>query len=145
MKHLLAFLALVAAAVAGDIKLPSGRVLKNAQVGPIVYTTGIPSSLALKYETTVDIAPKKAVTEEVADIWTTFRLEAEKGKYSSAVIMVIGPASGLPGVATAAEQRNFIFEKKEDKWVMTLPTVWQEKKEPIQRITDNSEASPLRV
>lgn len=135
MKYLLVFLMVIAAAVAGDIKLPSGRVLKNAQIGPIVYTTGIPSSLALKYETAVDIASKEAVTEEVADIWTTFRLEAEKGTYGSAVIMVIGPASGLPGVATAAEQRNFVFEKKEGTWVMTLPSVWQEKKEPIQRPT----------
>lgn len=132
MKLLFACFTIVAAAIAADIKLPSGRVLKNAQVGPILYTTGIPPSLALKYETAVDIESEKAVTEEVMDIWKTFQLEAEKGKYASAVIMVVGPTTGSPLFITAAEQRNFVFEKKEDRWNMTLPSVWQKKKEPNQ-------------
>lgn len=124
MKLFFTFLAFVCAAIAGDIKLPSGRILKNAQIGPIVYTTGIPASLCMKYETSADIASKKAISEEVADIWTTFRFEAERGKYDSAIIMVIAPASTLLGVP-AAEQRNFVFEKKDDTWQMTLPSIWQ--------------------
>ncbi|MBL9185946.1 MAG: hypothetical protein JNK23_00565 [Opitutaceae bacterium] len=133
MKFLIAFFAVVGAAIAGDIKLPSGRVLKNAQIGPIVYTTGIPSSLALKYETAVDIKSKKAVTDEVLDIWKSFQVDAEKGKYGSAVVIVVGPASGIPGIATAAEQRNFVFERKDGAWKMTLPSVWSEEKSRTSR------------
>ena len=126
MRYLLTLLTFASAVFDEDIKLPSRRVLKNAQIGPIVYTTGIPSSLALKYETAADIRSKKAITEEVTEIWQSFRIDAEKGKYSSAVIMVVGPSSGL--FIRTAEQRNFVFEKKDGAWQMGLPSVWQEKK-----------------
>ena len=128
MKSILTFLAVVSVAIAGDIKLPSGRLLRNTQLGPIIYTTGIPSSLAFKYETAVDIKSKKAVCEEVEEVWSAFRVDVEKGKYESAVIMVVGPSTGL--FLKSAEQRNFVFEKKGGTWKMGLPSVWEEKNEP---------------
>lgn len=126
--RVLIFLAFASVAIAGDIKLPSGRVLKNTESGPIVYTTGIPASLCFKYESSTDIKSKEEVCKEVEEVWRQFRVDAEKGNYSSAVIMVIGPYSGL--FFRKAEQRNFVFEKKDGAWRMTLPSVWQEKKQP---------------
>ena len=115
--------------VAGDIKLPSGRVLKNAQVGPMAYTNGNPSSLVLKYETSQDIDSKEALSKEVADIWTSFRLEVEKGKYPSAIIMVNGPADNPAGIVKHRQQRNFVYTQKDGTWHMLLPSIWQDKKE----------------
>jgi hypothetical protein len=144
MKRVLIFLAIAitSAAFASDIKLPSGRVLKIAQMGPIVYTTGIPSSLRLKYETTVDIASQKAVTAEVEEIWETFRLEAEKGKYSSAVISVVGPSSGLPPFATVAKQLNFVFQKNDGTWKMELPSIWEAKPSTSQEPSVKANKTP---
>ena len=145
MRHvltLLTFLWVVSAAAAGDtwvvgigvasdIKLPSGRVLKHAQVGPVFFTTGLPTALVLKYQTNENIDSKEAVSKEVTDIWTTFRLEAEKGKYSAAIIMVDGPADSplLPVRHTA--ERCFVFELKEGIWKLGLPSIWQDQKEPL--------------
>jgi hypothetical protein len=93
-KILLLLLGMAILAMASDVKLPSGRVLKNAQLGPVVFTTGLPPMLGLKYETTADIGSKNAVTAEVEEVWQKFRTEVEHQKYSNAVITVVGPASG---------------------------------------------------
>ena len=126
---LLALLTMTGVVAAGDIKLPSGRVLKNAQVGPMAYTNGNPSSLVLKYETSEDIDSKEALSKEVADIWASFRLEVEKGKYPSAIIMVNGPADNPSGIVKHRQQRNFVFTQKDGTWHMLLPSIWQDKKE----------------
>ena len=144
MKHVLTFLGLlgmvsVAAAgdiwvvgvgIASDIKLPSGRVLKHAQVGPVVFTTGLPTALVLKYQTNENIDSKEALSNEVTDIWTTFRLEAEKGKYPAAIIMVDGPADNPLLLVRHTTERCFVFELKEGVWKMGLPSVWHDQKEP---------------
>lgn len=126
---LLALLTMTGIVVAADLKLPSGRVLKNAQVGPMAYTNGNPSSLVLKYETSEDIDSERALSNEVADIWTSFRLEAEKGKYPSAIIMVNGPADNPSGIIRHRQQRNFVYTQKDGAWHLLLPSIWQDKKE----------------
>jgi hypothetical protein len=125
MKLLLLFLASFAVALAGDIKLPSGRVLKNATMGPMMSTKPtFPQTLALKYETSVDFKSRKAISEEVEEVWQSFRVDADNGKYAAAVIMVVGPAVGYPPFVSQSEQKNFVFEKKDGAWKM-LPYPWE--------------------
>ena len=132
MKYLLLFLVLATAAFAGDVKLPSGRILKNVVIGPMVSTkSSFPRTLALKYETSVDLRSRKAISDEVEEVWKDFRLEADKGKYEAAVVMVVAPAAGFPFVATTSEQINFVFEKKEGVWKM-LPYPWTKDEKPNQ-------------
>ena len=96
----------------------------------MVYTTGIPSALVLKYDTAVDIESRKAVTEEVEDIWPSFRLEVERHEFTSAIIEVVGPPIKVNFFVTRTPQRNFVFEKKEGAWKMLSPFGALESKDP---------------
>jgi len=125
MKQFFLYLIVASIALAGDIKLPSGRVLKNATVGPMMSTKPtFPKTLALKYETSVDFRSKKAITGEVEDVWKSFRVEVDKGNYAAAIIMIVDPAAGFPSFVSSAQQKNFAFEKSEGIWKM-LPYPWE--------------------
>lgn len=129
MKSCVLFLLIVGAALAGDVKLPSGRVLKNVTIGPMVSTQPtFPKTLVFKYETAADFKSQKAVAAEVEEIWKIFRLDADKGGNLCAVIMVVGPATGLPPLISSSEQRNFVFEKKDGAWKMLPPAGDKEEK-----------------
>jgi hypothetical protein len=140
IKYLGIFLSFATAVLANDVKLPSGRVLKNAIVGPMASTKATFSRmLALKYETSADFNSRKAISEEVEDVWKSFRLEAESGKYEAAVVMVIGPPPGFVLVDSTSGQKNFVFEKKDGVWKM-LPYPWEKERVP-NHVPDPTSAS----
>jgi hypothetical protein len=127
MKYIVLFLALTVAAIAADVTLPSGRVIKVIQIGQMTFTSGLPSAWVIQYETVHPFTAKKEIITEVEDIWTTFRLEVEKRKMKMGIIKVAGPISGL--IIKERTEINFVFEPKSDgTWSMQLPDLMKEEK-----------------
>lgn len=127
MKRILLFLALATTAVAGDVKLPSGRVVNVIQTGPMVFTSSLPTAWVLLYETKHPWSEKKEIIAEVEDIWSSFHLEVEKRQMKMGIIKVAGPATG--SIIQKRTEINFVFEPaKEGGWKMQLPDLMKEEK-----------------
>lgn len=79
---------------------------------PIHFTGGAAPSLMLRYQTDLKIANKIALREEVNDIWTSLRVDAEKGRFTSAVISANEVPRGL--VIKSSHAYNFVYQKSVD-------------------------------
>ena len=109
-------------------KLPSGRTVRIMGIVPMHFSSG-PPALMLQYQTDLKIADKTELRKEVDDIWTVFRLDAEKGNFSSAIISANEGSSG--GFVKHSNSYNFVFEKRTDGTWKCLDDAKSESKQPV--------------
>jgi hypothetical protein len=114
----LALLALTAAAAKAaplaeneTIKLPSGRVAKILSISKIEYSKGV-MALMVRYQTTLSVEERKALSQEVDDVWKLAQKEVEHFGYSEAIISSNEVPKGI--FITANHVMNFIYEKGPD-------------------------------
>lgn len=140
MRYVVLFLLAVTAVVADEVKLPSGRVVNVLKVGPMVFTSKLPTAWVVLYETKHPWSAKKEIIAEVEDIWTTFRLEVEKRQMKMGIIKVTGPAEGV--FIQERTEINFVFEPtKEGGWKMQLPQLMQDEEKQPNKAPDRTAPS----
>ena len=98
----------------GTIKLESGKSVKVLRVGPLYSTHGGVLALMLSYQSDVDFADTRALHEEALEIWKSFRIEAEKGHFHSAILSANSPPSAA--FISRSQGYNFVFEKQGHVW-----------------------------
>jgi hypothetical protein len=97
------------------IKLPNGHVVKVLSVSKVESSKGV-MALMVRYQTTLSIDERKALSEEVDDVWKLAVKDVERGGYSEAIISSNEVRKGI--FLTANRMLNFIFEKGTDgKWI----------------------------
>ena len=99
------------------VTLPSGKHIKVLGVGKIAFSEG-PPGLMLKYETDLAVDDTPKLEKEVAEIWTTFRLDVEKAQLTVAIISANEHPSGV--LIGTSKGFNFVYERGTDgKWART--------------------------
>jgi hypothetical protein len=78
---------------------------------PINFSTG-PPALMLKYETDLKISDTEPLHKEADEIFEVLRADAEKGKFTSAIVSANGKPSGL--ILKNSKGYNFVYEKRAD-------------------------------
>jgi hypothetical protein len=96
------------------IKLPSGRIAKILSVSKIEYSKGV-MALMVRYETTLSVDERKALSQEVDDVWKIAQKDVEHYGYDDAIISSNEVPKGI--FITASHMVNFIYEKGPDgRW-----------------------------
>jgi hypothetical protein len=112
---------LVAVSVAGcsgdnrqgkPFTLPSGHGIRILSVAPLHYTSGAPPSLMFRYQTDLNTSNKAALRKEADEIWTLLRIDAEKGRFTSAIISANEVPEGV--IFKKSRMYNFVYEKRAD-------------------------------
>src|SRR5882724_8391694 len=93
------------------MKLPSGRAIKVLGVGRINFPQN-PPALMLKYETNLKIGERTALREEVGEIFSVFKVDAENGQFRSAVVSANEKPAGF--ILKKSNSYNFVYEKRTD-------------------------------
>ena len=108
---------LAAAAPSPDnqtLKLPCGRTVKVLSVSRVEYSKGV-MALMVRYQTTLSVEERKALSDEVDDVWKIAVKQVERYGYHEAIISSNEVPKGI--FVTANRMFNFIFEKGADgKW-----------------------------
>jgi hypothetical protein len=95
-------------------KLASGRVAKILSVSKIEYSKGV-MALMVRYQTTLSVEERKALSQEVDEVWKIAEKEVEHYGYHEAIISSNEVPKGI--FITANHVLNFIYEKGADgKW-----------------------------
>jgi hypothetical protein len=94
-----------------SVTLTSGKQIRVRSVGPITFTQA-PPGLALSYETDLKISDREALRKEATDIWQDFRVDADRAKVQSAIIMANERPSGF--IISHNKSYNFVFERRSD-------------------------------
>jgi hypothetical protein len=96
------------------LKLPSGRTAKILSVSKVEYSTGV-MAVMVRYQTTLSVDERKALSQEVDDVWKMAQKEVERYGYGEAIISSNEVPKGI--FITANRMLNFIYEKGADgKW-----------------------------
>jgi hypothetical protein len=96
------------------LKLPSGRIAKILSVSKIEYSKGV-MALMVRYQTTLSVDERKALSQEVDDVWKIAQKDVEHYGYDEAIISSNEVPKGI--FITASHMVNFIYEKGSDgKW-----------------------------
>ncbi len=96
------------------LKLPSGRIAKILSISKIEYSKGV-MALLVRYQTTLSVDERKALSEEVDDVWKVAQKDVEHYGYGEAIISSNEVPKGI--FITANRMLNFIYEKGPDgKW-----------------------------
>jgi hypothetical protein len=96
------------------LKLPTGRVAKILSVSKIEYSKGV-MALMVRYETTLSVDERKALSDEVDAVWKIAQKDVEHYGYDEAIISSNEVPKGI--FITASHMVNFIYEKGSDgKW-----------------------------
>jgi hypothetical protein len=93
------------------VTLSSGKQIRVRSMGPLQFTQA-PPGLALSYETDLKISDREALRREATEIWQDFRLDAERAKVQSAIIMANEKPTGF--IITHNNSYNFVFERRGD-------------------------------
>jgi hypothetical protein len=97
-------------------KLPSGKEIKIISIGKISFSNDSPA-LMLKYQTDMNIDDKVTLKKEVEDIWSAFRIDADKANMQNAIISANEAPSGI--IISKNRTYNYVFIKSyEGNWVM---------------------------
>ena len=97
-----------------SLKLPSGRVAKILSVSKIEYSKGV-MALMVRYQTTLSLDERKAISQEVDDVWKYAEKDVEHYGYGEAIISTNETPKGI--FITASRMVNFIYERGADgKW-----------------------------
>ncbi len=95
-------------------KLPSGRVAKILSVSKIEYSKGV-MALMVRYQTTLSVDERKALSQEVDEVWKIAENDVEALRLNEAIISSNEVPKGI--FITANHVMNFIYEKGADgKW-----------------------------
>ena len=94
------------------ITLPSGKKIIIEAVGKIYYRKSEPG-IMLQYSTNLDLENAELLQNEVNEIWSLFRQEADKSGLNSVVISANSPPVGKFFIGVR-QTRNFVFLKSED-------------------------------
>ncbi len=120
MMRLLLLLMFACSAFGGDVTLPSGRLLKQAVIGPFHSTKeGFPKTVILKYVTTLDDLTDASLKAEVDDVWTFFRPIADEGENEAAVIMIVVDQDSVVPFVSREGLKNFVFKKEQGEWALS--------------------------
>jgi hypothetical protein len=96
------------------LKLPSGRTAKILSVSKVEYSKGV-MALMLRYQTTLSVDERKALSQEVDEVWKIAVKDVERYGYGEAIISSNEVPKGI--FITANRMENFIYEKGADgKW-----------------------------
>ena len=96
------------------LKLPGGRTAKILSVSKIEYSKGV-MALMLRYQTTLSVEERKALSQEVDEVWKVAQKDVEHYGYGEAIISSNEVPKGI--FITTNHIANFIFEKGADgKW-----------------------------
>jgi hypothetical protein len=96
------------------LKLPSGRTAKILSVSKIEYSKGV-MALMVRYQTTLSVDERKALSQEVDEVWKLAQKDVEHYGYDEAIISSNEVPKGI--FITANRMANFIYEKGADgKW-----------------------------
>ncbi len=104
---------IAAPAVAGEVRLNSGKSVDVFAVGPMYFTSG-ETALMLKYRTLLSIEDIASLRKEVDEIWERFVVDAEKANYVSAIVSANTSEHGF--IVTKSKSYNFVFEKIGGTW-----------------------------
>ena len=97
------------------IKLSDGHLVKVLSVSKVESSKGV-MALMVRYQTTLSIDERKALSQEVDDVWKLAVKDVERGGYKEAIISSNEVRKGV--FLTANRVLNFIFEKGTDgKWM----------------------------
>ena len=96
------------------LKLPCGRTIKVLSVSKVEYSKGV-MALLVRYQTTLSVDQRKALIEEVDEVWKIAVKDVERYGYGEAIISSNEVPKGI--FITANRMLNFIYEKGADgKW-----------------------------
>jgi hypothetical protein len=96
------------------VKLPSGRIAKILSISKVEYSKGV-MALMVRYQTTLSVDERKALSQEVDDIWKLAEKDVEHEGYGEAIISSNEIPKGI--FITTSHMMNFIYEKGADgKW-----------------------------
>jgi hypothetical protein len=96
------------------VKLPTGRTAKILSVSKIEYSKGV-MALMVRYETSLSMDDRRALSEEVDDVWKVAQKDVEHYGYEEAIVSSNEQPKGI--FITANRMLNFIYEKGADgKW-----------------------------
>jgi len=96
------------------LKLPTGRMAKILSVSKIEYSKGV-MALMVRYQTTLSVDERKALSQEVDEVWKVAQKDVEHYGYREAIISSNEVPKGV--FITANHMLNFIYEKgADDKW-----------------------------
>ena len=96
------------------LKLSSGRTVKILSISKFEYSKGV-MALMVRYQTTLSVDERKALSQEVDDVWKVAQKDVEHYGYGDAIISSNEVPKGM--FITANRMQNFIYEKGSDgKW-----------------------------
>ena len=93
------------------LKLPSGRIAKIHSVSKVEYSKGV-MALMVRYQTTLSVDERQALSQEVDDVWKFAEKDVERGGFGEAIISSNEVPKGL--FITTSHVMNFIYEKGPD-------------------------------
>jgi hypothetical protein len=93
------------------LKLPSGRVVKVLGMGRLEFANS-PPALLLKYETELKVSDKDALRKEADEIFGVLKVDAENGKFQSAIVSANEKPTGL--IVQKSRGYNFVYQKRAD-------------------------------
>jgi len=97
------------------LKLPTGRTVKVLSVSKVEYSKGV-MALMIRYQTTLSVDERKALSQEVDEVWKFAVKDVEHYGYNQAIISSNEVPKGI--FVTASHMLNFLFEKGPDgKWI----------------------------
>jgi hypothetical protein len=96
------------------LKLPSGRIAKILSVSKVEYSKGV-MALMVRYQTTLSVDERRALSQEVDEVWKIAQKDVERYGYNDAIISSNEVPKGI--FITTNRVLNFIYEKGADgKW-----------------------------
>jgi hypothetical protein len=96
------------------LKLPSGRIAKILSISKVEYSKGV-MALMVRYETTLTVDERAALSQEVDDVWKVAQKDVERYGYGEAIISSNETPKGI--FITTNHVMNFIYEKGPDgRW-----------------------------
>jgi hypothetical protein len=96
------------------LKLPTGRTAKILSISKIEYSKGV-MALMVRYQTTLSVDERKALSQEVDEVWKFTEKDVERYGYGEAIISSNEVPKGI--FITANRMENFIYEKGADgRW-----------------------------
>jgi len=96
------------------VKLPCGHLVKVLSVSKVEYSKGV-MALMVRYQTSLSVDERKALSDEVDDLWKLAVKDVEHYGFHEAIISSNEIPKGI--FVTANRMLNFIYEKGTDgKW-----------------------------
>ena len=102
-----------AAPLAGDqtVKLPCGHAVKVLSVSRVEYSKGV-AALMVRYQTKLSPDQRKALSEEVDDVFKISQKQVERDGFHEVIISSNEVLHGI--ILTSNRTLNFIFERGTD-------------------------------